>query len=178
MSTQQHSNRRQFLRYFIGGSAAAVALDWISPVEVAASSVDLERLCSRYPNNSRCENYLPGVPAADENNEPYTESAVLAMAIAGDRTPVTGLDELAYLVIEDGPAIATYAISAVCPHLGCAVDWDTDTQMFICPCHGSRFDKTGQVAQGPAGSDLELVTVIVKNDQVRLVDQAPATSGL
>ena len=176
MSSRQHSNRRQFLRYFIGGSAATIALDWILPNDVSASTDNLERLCTRYPYNSRCKDYIPGVAALDENDDPYVESAVLAMASVGDRIPAKGLDELAYLVIEEGPAIATYAISAVCTHLGCTVDWDAAMQMFACPCHGSRYDQAGHVTQGPARRDLELVTVIVKEDQVRLVDQMPATS--
>ncbi len=174
MSSQQHPNRRQFLRYFIGSSAAIVALDWILPDRVSASTDDLERLCTRYPYNSRCENYLSGVAALDENNNPYIASAVLATASTGERLPAKGLDKLAYLVIEDGPAIATYAISAVCTHLGCTVDWDAGAQMFVCPCHGSRYDPAGHVTKGPARRNLELVTVLVKDDQVRLADQVPA----
>ncbi len=178
MSSRQHSNRRQFLRYFIGGSAATVALDWILPNQVSAGTDDLERLCTRYPYNSRCEDYIPGVAALDENNDPYAALAVLAMTGRGDRIPAQGLDELAYLVIEEGPAIATYAISAVCTHLGCTVNWDTAMRMFVCPCHGSRYDPAGHVAAGPARRDLELVTVIVKDNQVRLVDQTPVTLSI
>lgn len=173
MGTDSRSNRRQFLRYFIGGSAAAIALDWVSPANASGGVSDIESFCIKYRYNSRCEGYVPGVAALNEQGQPYLESAVLAEVAAGDRIPAEGLDELAYLVIEDGPAIATYAISAVCPHLGCAVDWNADAQIFACPCHGSRFDQDGQVTQGPAGRDLELITVIVKDDQVRLADQVP-----
>ncbi|MEM8505962.1 MAG: hypothetical protein AAF716_22770 [Cyanobacteria bacterium P01_D01_bin.1] len=106
MSTDSRSNRRQFLRYFIGGSAAAIALDWVWPANASEGVSDLENLCLKYPYNSRCDDYLPGVAALDEQSEPYVESAVLAAVGVGDRIPAQGLDELAYLVIEDGPAIA------------------------------------------------------------------------
>ena len=44
--------------------------------------------------------------------------------------------------------------SAVCPHLGGIVTWNTLENTWDCPCHGSRFDKAGRVIQGPANSDM------------------------
>jgi glycine/D-amino acid oxidase-like deaminating enzyme/nitrite reductase/ring-hydroxylating ferredoxin subunit len=50
-----------------------------------------------------------------------------------------------------------HAFSAVCPHLGCVVRWDSCEKTWDCPCHGSRFDALGCVINGPAISDLERV---------------------
>ena len=50
---------------------------------------------------------------------------------------------------------AIHERSAVCPHLGCIVDWNTTEKTWDCPCHGSRFDAYGKVFQGPANRDLE-----------------------
>lgn len=49
--------------------------------------------------------------------------------------------------------------SAVCPHMGCVVHWNSDEKSFDCPCHGSRFDSDGKVMNGPAQSDLKKMDI-------------------
>ena len=49
---------------------------------------------------------------------------------------------------------ALHQFSAVCPHLGCIVQWNPTERSWDCPCHGSRFDKRGEVINGPANRDL------------------------
>jgi cytochrome b6-f complex iron-sulfur subunit len=47
-----------------------------------------------------------------------------------------------------------FALSTVCPHLGCVLRWLPDERRFHCPCHGSQFELDGRVLNGPARSDL------------------------
>ena len=47
--------------------------------------------------------------------------------------------------------------SAVCPHLGCIVQWNPAEDTWDCPCHGSRFHKFGGVFNGPANRNLDPV---------------------
>lgn len=49
---------------------------------------------------------------------------------------------------------AVHERSAVCPHLGCIVDWNPTEKTWDCPCHGSRFDRFGTVINGPANVNL------------------------
>ena len=51
------------------------------------------------------------------------------------------------------------AFSAVCPHLGCIVQWNGDEKSFDCPCHGSRFATDGSVTNGPAQTDLHKIHI-------------------
>ncbi|WP_433832646.1 FAD-dependent oxidoreductase [Flavobacterium anhuiense] len=52
-----------------------------------------------------------------------------------------------------------HAFSAVCPHLGCVVQWNPDEKSFDCPCHGSRFATDGTVINGPAESNLNDIKI-------------------
>lgn len=47
-----------------------------------------------------------------------------------------------------------HQMSAVCPHLGGIVAWNSSEHTWDCPCHGSRFDRFGAVLCGPAISGL------------------------
>ncbi len=40
-----------------------------------------------------------------------------------------------------------------CPHLGCALKWNSREHTWDCPCHGSRFDRDGRLLNTPAAKD-------------------------
>lgn len=45
------------------------------------------------------------------------------------------------------------ALEAVCTHEGCTIN-GADGTTYVCPCHGSRYDRSGRVIQGPARASL------------------------
>lgn len=42
-----------------------------------------------------------------------------------------------------------------CPHLGCALKWNSMEHSWDCPCHGSRFQEDGTLLDNPATGDLD-----------------------
>lgn len=40
-----------------------------------------------------------------------------------------------------------------CPHLGCALKWNSQEHSWDCPCHGSRFAADGTLLENPATGD-------------------------
>jgi len=40
-----------------------------------------------------------------------------------------------------------------CPHLGCALKYNAAEHSWDCPCHGSRFEESGQLINNPATDD-------------------------
>jgi cytochrome b6-f complex iron-sulfur subunit len=53
-----------------------------------------------------------------------------------------------------------------CTHLGCAVPWVEEEGQFHCPCHGSLFDRNGEVLGGPAPRPLDTFPVTVRSGEV------------
>jgi cytochrome b6-f complex iron-sulfur subunit len=50
-------------------------------------------------------------------------------------------------------ASAFAAIEGVCTHEGCTIT-GADGATYVCPCHGSRYNRSGQVLAGPAKASL------------------------
>jgi glycine/D-amino acid oxidase-like deaminating enzyme/nitrite reductase/ring-hydroxylating ferredoxin subunit len=70
-----------------------------------------------------------------------------------------GLKKIALYKDESG---SLHAYSAICPHLGCVLQWNAEEKSFDCPCHGSRFTCEGKVINGPAATDLKRIEITEK----------------
>jgi cytochrome b6-f complex iron-sulfur subunit len=69
------------------------------------------------------------------------DGAVLVESVAG-----------VFLIARTGASTFS-AIEAVCTHQGCTIT-GADGPAYVCPCHGSRYSRNGQVMAGPAKSSL------------------------
>lgn len=43
-----------------------------------------------------------------------------------------------------------------CSHMGCELAWNSDEGSWDCPCHGSRFDESGEVIDNPSKRNLSI----------------------
>ena len=60
------------------------------------------------------------------------------------------------------------ALSAVCTHLGCIVQWQKEQQDFLCPCHAGHYTAEGKVISGPPPKPLQRLPVTVANGTVTI----------
>lgn len=66
----------------------------------------------------------------------------------------------AYLTQINGEIVA---LSEKCTHLGCRVPFCDSSGQFECPCHGSTFNRAGEVRGGPSPRGLDHYPVEVEN---------------
>jgi menaquinol-cytochrome c reductase iron-sulfur subunit len=57
-------------------------------------------------------------------------------------------------------------LSAVCPHLGCTVQWSAPKNEFLCPCHGSVFAPDGAHLAGPSPRAMDSLPIKVQSGQL------------
>jgi Rieske Fe-S protein len=73
------------------------------------------------------------------------------------------------LVRKNGELIG---LQASCTHLGCTVAWNGATERVECPCHGARYDLSGQVLRGPARDPLPRLQLRTHQEGIQVVPTA------
>jgi hypothetical protein len=63
------------------------------------------------------------------------------------------------LAIYRDPSGEIHAVSPVCTHTGCIVNWNNAEKSWDCPCHGARYDTNGEVITGPASKALKKMEI-------------------
>ena len=58
------------------------------------------------------------------------------------------------------------AFSAVCTHLNCTVQYDSDASIIWCACHNGKYDLNGQVISGPPPRPLDAYQVNVRGEDI------------
>merc|ERR1719253_2062879 len=136
--------RRQLMNAFLLGSVAgpllvlpAVLISYLTPAKAGGGG--------------------GGLVAKDALGNDVKVDAWLATHPAGSRALVQGLKgDATYLITSEEGKLENFAVNAVCTHLGCVVPWNKAANKFMCPCHGSQYDKNGKVVRGPAPLSLAL----------------------
>lgn len=69
-----------------------------------------------------------------------------------------------------------FAMSATCTHLGCMTTFQAAAGNVFCPCHGSRFDRTGRVIGGPAPKPLPRLHLSVADGELVVDTRRPVAA--
>jgi len=81
------------------------------------------------------------------------EVAVAGSALAGVGGAVLVQSVAGVFLLARTSEAAFSAVDAVCSHQSCTVT-GADGTAYVCPCHGSRYDRNGRVLGGPATAAL------------------------
>jgi len=81
------------------------------------------------------------------------------------------LDPLAAIFVVHSPE-GFYALAATCTHLGCLTAWKPELGIIACPCHGSKFDKSGAKIAGPAPRPLPWLKMWLSDDGNLMIDRS------
>ncbi len=69
-------------------------------------------------------------------------------------------------VLVNRPEKGFIALSRVCTHLGCLVEYDRRKQRLICPCHAGNFDLDGAVISGPPPKPLTTIPLRIEGESI------------
>jgi cytochrome b6-f complex iron-sulfur subunit len=105
-----------------------------SPTSPSDNASMLGRIAGRF-SGSTVQVTVPGSPLADVNSAALVESTAGVFLVS--RTAVNSFT----------------AVDAVCTHEGCTITGATGSE-YVCPCHGSRYTRNGQIVAGPARASL------------------------
>lgn len=135
----ENNGRRKFLGLCLGGVAAGIAAALLYPVY---------RYLAPRSNAGRAAQVV--IPEKD-----VPEGEAKFFEYAGSS---------AVLVRKRGGELV--ALSAVCTHLGCIVQWEKDRQDFLCPCHAGHYSADGAVTAGPPPKPLPRLPFAVANGSI------------
>ena len=95
-----------------------------------------------------------------KTNEIYSENE--KTIIAGDIPNGISFHDK-FIIVKTSSSLNIY--SSKCTHLGCLIK-NKEGNEFVCPCHGSRYDLTGQALKGPAQKPLRLLRFKKEKDKI------------
>lgn len=98
--------------------------------------------------------------------------------VAPEAVPAAGAVEViaakAFLVRIDDEVVA---LSEKCTHLGCRVPYCESSNRFECPCHGSVFNRAGELLSGPSPRGLDRHPVELGDDGLLYIDTGTKSDG-
>ena|SRR5512143_636068 len=107
----------------------------------------------------------PSTPGGAESQANTVISAGSVASFAPGTATAFQKGEFYLVRLDDGGILA---LSCKCTHLGCTVPWLEKEKKFLCPCHASAFDLTGNVISSPASRPLDMLPVAIENHIIKV----------
>jgi cytochrome b6-f complex iron-sulfur subunit len=98
------------------------------------------------------------IDLGDANNQDLTAAGGAMLIDAAS-------DTIMVIRISDTQVLA---LSAICTHAGCSMDYLPSQRLLDCPCHGSQFSTDGAVTRGPAQRALRVYSATVSNNTITI----------
>jgi Rieske Fe-S protein len=70
------------------------------------------------------------------------------------------------IYVTKNPSSQLQVLSAVCPHLGCSIQWRQSKHEFECPCHAASFALDGTKLSGPSPRAMDSLETQVQNGRL------------
>ena len=122
--------------------------------------------CSSSGNKPEATSESSASPAATPASGAAAAPAASVIAKTAD-VPV-GSGVIVDKVVVTQPTAGVFkGFSSTCTHAGCTLNKVADGTI-DCPCHGSKFNLDGSVANGPAKQPLEVANITVQGDSIML----------
>jgi len=132
--------RRGFLHKVVGGVGAVVAVSTLYPVV----------------------KYI--IPPAKKVKIVNELAVGPASEVPDGKGKIFQFNEDKVIVVNSGGTLT--AVSAVCTHLGCLVNWVDADKEYFCPCHGAKYQRNGEIISGPQPLPLKQYSAKVEGGQI------------
>lgn len=103
---------------------------------------------------------------------PSGEISEKRLVIARSEIPLGTSKSVVYnkkpVIIVNRPGKGFVALSKVCTHLGCLVEYDRDKGRLLCPCHAGSYDLEGNVLSGPPPRPLAKLPLRIEGDHIAI----------
>jgi Rieske Fe-S protein len=133
--------RRRVVEYLLGGGLFASIVSFIYPVL----------------------RYLIPPPVADLGGDEVVASKVGDLKPNGSKIFRFGTRPAMLVMTAEGEY---RALSAVCTHLSCTVQYRNDLHQIWCACHNGLYDLNGRNISGPPPRPLEAFQIHVRGDEI------------
>jgi len=115
--------------------------------------------------------YLVPPPVVDLGGDEVVAGKVGDIKPSGSKIFRFGTRPALLLMTADGEY---RALSAVCTHLGCTVQYRSDLHEIWCACHNGLYDLNGRNISGPPPRPLEAFQVHVRGDEIVVIRKREA----